>query len=135
VRGLSLIPADRHWARLEGRGPPDYVPGREASVSFYGVKQMACTLCGARFPLVSGSLVHPADVLCDACVLGLWDRLPTETPAQLKAWVEARVQPRMGMMPDILSQAIIDRVERLQDMVSSRVELENMLAHRGVLGG
>jgi hypothetical protein len=41
----------------------------------------------------------------------------------------------MGMLPDILASAIVDRVGRLDDLVQSRVELENMLVRRGVLGG
>jgi hypothetical protein len=39
------------------------------------------------------------------------------------------------MMPPTLAQAIADRVERLPELVQSRVELENMLVRRGVLGG
>jgi hypothetical protein len=104
-------------------------------VSFYGVKQMACTLCGARFPLVSGSLVHPADVLCDTCVLGLYDRLLTEPIADIHLSLAARLLPRMGMLPDTLAQAIVNRIEKLPDIVRTRGELENMLAQRGVLGG
>jgi hypothetical protein len=107
----------------------------EVPVSFYGVKQAVCTLCGGRFPMVSGALNHPADVLCPDCILGLYDRLPTESLATLKAWVEGRVQPRMGMMPDILAQAIVDRVERLPEVVRSRGELVDMLQRRATLGG
>ncbi|MDP2314311.1 MAG: hypothetical protein Q8P41_15520 [Pseudomonadota bacterium] len=104
-------------------------------MSHYGVKQMSCTLCGASFPLVSGAMVHPADVLCAPCVLSLYDRLPTEPLAALGAWCEARLKPRMGMMPPTLAQAIVDRLERLPDVVQSRAELEAMLARRGVIGG
>ena len=104
-------------------------------MSLYGAKQMACTLCGNSFPLVSGAMVHPADVLCTTCVLSLYDRLPTESIAELKGWCEARLKPRMGMMPPTLAQAIADRVERLPDLVQSRSELENMLSRRGVPGG
>jgi hypothetical protein len=104
-------------------------------VSFYGVKQMACTICGSRFPLVSGSLVHPADVLCGTCILGLYDRLPTESLGAIRIDLATRVQPRMGMLPDTLAQAIVDRIEKLPDIVRSRGELENMLVSRGILGG
>ncbi len=104
-------------------------------MSLYGVKQMPCTLCGTPFSLVSGAMVHPADVLCNLCVLSLYDRLGTEPIAELRAWCEARLKPRMGMMPPTLAQAIVDRLERLPEVVQSRVELENMLAQRGVLGG
>lgn len=104
-------------------------------MSLFGVKQVPCTLCGAVFSLVSGAMNHPADVLCDACVLSLYDRARTEPLAAIKASLEPRLKPRMGMMPDTLAQAIADRVERLDDVVHTRVELENMLSRRGVLGG
>lgn len=104
-------------------------------MSHYGVKQVPCTLCGAVFPLVSGAMNHPADVLCDACILALYDRSKTESLPTIRASLEPRLKPRMGMMPDTLAQAIADRVERLDEVVTSRVELENMLARRGVLGG
>jgi hypothetical protein len=104
-------------------------------MSHFGVKQMACTLCGGSFRLVGGAMVHPADVLCNACVLSLYDRLPTEPLADLKAWCEARLKPRMGMMPPTLAQAIVDRLERLPEVVQSRAELEMMLANRSVVGG
>ena len=104
-------------------------------MSHYGVKQLSCTLCAAGFPLVGGAMVHPADVLCNTCVLSLYDRLTTESIDEIRAWTEASVKPRMGMMPPTLAQAIADRVERLPELVQSRVELENMLVRRGVLGG
>ncbi len=104
-------------------------------MTFYGVKRMPCTICGEAFPLVSGAMNHPADVLCDGCVLTLYDRSRTEPLATIRASLEARIAPRMGMMPDTLAQAIVDRVERLDDVVNDRVELENMLSRRGVLGG
>lgn len=104
-------------------------------MSLYGVKQMPCTLCGASFPLVSGAMNHPADVLCNDCVLILYDRSQAETLDAIRVSCEARLKPRMGMMPDTLAQAIVDRVERLSDVVNNRVELENMLFRRGVLGG
>lgn len=104
-------------------------------MSHFGVKQMACTLCGGSFPMVGGAMVHPADVLCNRCVLALYDRLPTEPLAEIKAWCEARLKPRMGMMPPTLAQAIVDRLERLPDVVQTRGELETMLDRRGILGG
>lgn len=104
-------------------------------MSLYGVKQVPCTLCRTSFPLVSGAMNHPADVLCDACILSLYDRAKTEPADVLRAWCEERLQPRMGMGPDILASGIIDRVGRLDELVQSRVELENMLVRRGVLGG
>jgi hypothetical protein len=104
-------------------------------MTLYGVKQVPCTICGVAFPLVTGAMNHPADILCDACVLDLYDQSLTRPLPELKRELEPRLRPRMGMMPDTLSQAIIDRVERLQDVVQSRVELENMLAQRGRLGG
>lgn len=104
-------------------------------MSLYGVKQVPCTLCGSVFPLVSGAMNHPADVLCDSCVLALYDRARTEPIAAIRTSLEPRLKPRMGMMPDTLAQAIADRVERLDEVVQSRVELENMLSRRGVLGG
>jgi hypothetical protein len=105
-------------------------------MSHYGVKQVPCTLCGAIFPLVSGAMNHPADVLCNDCILTLYDRFAAaETLAAMKVSLEPRLKPRMGMMPPTLAQAIVDRVERLQEVVQSRVELENLLSRRGILGG
>ncbi|MFN7145069.1 MAG: hypothetical protein ACK4YP_14930 [Myxococcota bacterium] len=103
-------------------------------MSIYGVKTVPCTLCGSTFPLVTGAMNHPADVLCDGCVLSLYDRSGAEALADIRASLVPRLKPRMGMMPDTLSQAIVDRVERLHEVVTSRGELENMLARRGVLG-
>ena len=104
-------------------------------MSLYGPKQVPCTLCRTPFQLVSGAMNHPADVLCDACILSLYDRAKTEPAEALHAWCEERLQPRMGMMPDTLATAIVDRVGRLDEIVQNRVELENMLSRRGILGG
>lgn len=45
------------------------------------------------------------------------------------------MKPRTGMMPPTLAQAIVDRLERLPEVVQTRAELVTMLASRGVLGG
>lgn len=88
------------------------------------IKEMPCTVCGTRFRMIYGAMVNPADVLCDGCILVLYDG-----PVDERA-LATRLQPRMGMAPDILASAIVGRVERLRDMVSSREELLQLLAQR-----
>lgn len=90
-------------------------------------KQVTCTVCDARFEMVYGAMIHPADTVCSPCILQLWDAPPA--PAALAT----RLRMRMGMGPDILASAILDRVERLRDLVADRDELVATLARRAEL--
>lgn len=87
-------------------------------------RDVPCTVCGDRFTMVFGMMIHPADTLCSPCILALYDARPA--PEALAA----RLQPRMGMGPDVLADAILDRVARLADLVADRHELESALARR-----
>ncbi len=87
-----------------------------------------CTLCGAPFTLVVSAMIHPADVLCDACVLSLWES--TRPDAELQAECAAKVSPSLGMSPALVADAILERVRGLRQMARERSEVEFMLAQR-----
>lgn len=87
-----------------------------------------CTLCGAGFSLVTSSMIHPADVLCDACIVDLWGS--TESDAALKSRCEARISPNLGMSPDMVADGILQRVVELREIAHDRREVDNLLAQR-----
>lgn len=87
-----------------------------------------CTLCGAPFTLVVSAMIHPADVLCDACVLSLWES--TRPDAELQSECAAKVSPSLGMSPDLVADAILERVRGLRQMARERSEVEFMLSQR-----
>ena len=87
-----------------------------------------CTLCGAPFTLVMSAMIHPADVLCDACVLSLWG---SDRPdAELQAECATKVSPALGMSPDLVADAILERVRGLRQMARERSEVEFLLLQR-----
>ncbi|MFZ5479691.1 MAG: hypothetical protein ACOZNI_23205 [Myxococcota bacterium] len=88
------------------------------------LNEMPCTVCGARFRMVYGAMIHPADVLCDRCILAVYDGDLDE------AALAARLQPRMGMGPDVLASAIADRGRRLRETMDDRADLVRALAQR-----
>ncbi len=91
-------------------------------------RSVSCTLCGARFTLVVSAMIHPADVLCDACVLSLW---ASEQPDEvLMAECAAKVSPDLGMSPDLVADAILERVRGLRQMARERPEVEFLLRQR-----
>lgn len=92
-------------------------------MSFFGPKRMTCTVCRDGFRMTAGDLVHPADLLCDACLLSIWDG------AERSAWAP-RIQPRMGIGADILADAIETRMGNLRELVRTRDEVESLLASR-----
>ena len=92
-------------------------------MSRYGARTMSCTVCSSAFRMVSGDLVHPADVLCGTCVLSIWDGAARES------WAPG-IRPRMGIGADILAVAIETRIRQLREMVTTREEVEAMLTHR-----
>lgn len=105
--------------------PGPVVPCRgDVRMTLQPIKELPCTVCGTRFAMVYGAMVNPADTLCNGCILALWDG-PVDT-----ADLARRIQPRMGMAPEMLASAIVDRAERLRDVVGSREELLQLLANR-----
>ena len=92
-------------------------------MSSYGARTMSCTVCRGAFRMVSGDLVHPADVVCNTCVLSIWDGATRES------WALG-IQPRMGFGADILADAIETRIRQLRDLVTTREEVEGLLAKR-----
>lgn len=92
------------------------------------LREMSCTLCGQTFILRSGEMVHPADLLCDACIRDLYERLDREGAESVEHSLTPR--SRYGLSPEVIAAQIVRRVQDLKDMVSTRVELEEALAHR-----
>lgn len=91
-------------------------------------RPVTCTLCGAGFSLVTSSMIHPADVLCDACIVELW--ASKESDDQLKARCEARISPNLGMSPDMVADGVLQRVTELREIAHDRAEVDRLLASR-----
>lgn len=91
-------------------------------------KTVHCTLCGAPFTMMMSAMVNPADVICDACIIELWSS--TETPAEMKARCTSKVSPSLGMSPDLVADAILERVRELRDIARTRHEVDGLLLQR-----
>ncbi len=91
-------------------------------------KTVHCTLCGAPFVMMMSAMVNPADVICDACIIDLWSS--KETNAELMARCTAAVSPSLGMSPDLVADAILERVKELRDIARTRAEVDGLLLQR-----
>lgn len=91
-------------------------------------RPVSCTLCGARFTLVVSAMIHPADVLCDVCVLELWESKKPD--AVLEQECAAKVPAALGMSPDLVADAILERVRGLRQLARERSEVETLLRQR-----
>ena len=97
-------------------------------------KTVHCTLCGAPFVMMMSAMVNPADVICDACIVDLWSS--KETNAELMARCtaastsDAAVSPSLGMSPDLVADAILERVKELRDIARTRAEVDGLLLQR-----
>lgn len=91
-------------------------------------RSVSCTLCASRFTLVTSAMIHPADVLCDACVVSLWGS--SEPDEALRASCAARVPRELGMSPDLVADAILQRVHDLRDIARTRSEVDFLLLQR-----
>lgn len=92
-------------------------------------RRVHCTLCGAGFGIRWGEMVNPADRLCDACIVSLWEETPSE------AELASRCRELAGMDPAVVAATIVRKVDQLRELVSDRAELERMLAARAEAGG
>ncbi len=93
-------------------------------------REVSCTLCSTGFGLRWGPMVHPADVLCDACITRLWELQPEGTEAVERFVQPQLTQPLMTMPVTDLLGGITERTERLREIVTTRAELEAMLLAR-----
>lgn len=91
-------------------------------------KTVHCTLCGAPFVMMMSAMVNPADVICDACILDLWSS--PDSDAELMARCTARISPTLGMSPDLVADAILERVKELRDIARTRHEVDGLLLQR-----
>ena len=91
-------------------------------------KTVHCTLCGAPFVMMLSAMVNPADVICDACILDLW--ASKESEAEMKARCTSKVSASLGMSPDLVADAIYERVRELRDIARTRHEVDALLAQR-----
>lgn len=92
-------------------------------------RDLSCTLCSSSFRLRWGPMIHPADVLCDACITRLWELQP-EGAAAVEGFVQPQLTTLMTMPVTDLLGAITERAERLREIVTTRAELEAMLLAR-----
>lgn len=97
-------------------------------MAWAALREMSCTLCGANFMIRSGEMVHPADLVCDACIRSLWDQLDREGAESVESSLTPR--SRYGIGGPQLSAQIVRRVIDLKDLVGTRQELEVALEHR-----
>ena len=94
------------------------------------LRAMSCTTCRQSFPMICGEMVHPADVVCDDCIVALWEQVGREGAESVEVSVAGRAQMRMGLGPDILAAQVARKVVELRQLFGSRVELDTALKAR-----
>lgn len=100
-------------------------------MSYAILREKRCTLCSTSFKMVCGEMLHPADVLCDACVNALWERAATGDPLELTAELEPRLEGReLGFPQHTVAVQLAQRAYRLRRMIPDKAELDGMLENR-----
>lgn len=99
-------------------------------MSWAQLRPVKCSLCGARFKMLWGEMVHPADCLCDGCIRSLWARADHTAPDVLGAELEAEFIAGGHIQWPGLGREMGRRAFRLRRMVSTEAELAEMLVQR-----
>lgn len=87
-----------------------------------------CTLCKGPFTLHGPHMAHPADLICNDCVAGLWrDRRPDSA---IETELTALIDPNLGFSPDLIAMGVTRRLAQLRDLATTESELWMVLHER-----
>lgn len=97
-------------------------------MTWSNTRDRTCTLCSASFRIHGPDMLHPADILCDPCIIMLWGS--TQDGPTMEKACTGRISADQGLDPAMVASAIVRRVHELRHVARSSDELEQVLASR-----